>query len=200
MSNKYCETNPDLIKSLQSHVDKIVSKEKCEYDKIYSEILSNKQNMKEVLFTLNKCLDTSNLNLYIGNKRKIDIEHFKDSVNNLKRMKGEVSNYLDWNHLTHDKFIEVLNEVAEEILGITYHKHYSWDVFHNGYFMWDNETIAEYVKYDGKDLCWNLFKTPLLVFTIFLFPVVLLCVLLSFIIHLIENRKHMKYNLTCRQL
>lgn len=204
MTNKYCETNPELIKSLQSKVDKIKAEEECEYERIYSEIVSNKENMKEVLFTLNKCLDTSKLNLYIGNKRKIDIELFKDALNNLKGMKGEVSNYLDWEHLKHDKFIEVFNEVAEEILGITYHKYYSGDIFHDGYFLWDNETIAEYIKYDGKELYWYLFKKPLVIFIILFFyvtiPLIILFAPISFIIHLIENRKYMKYNFTCRDL
>lgn len=190
MSN-ICETRSDLIKKLQAAVDVNASKEQNRLDKLWDDLQQNKTTFETVIFTLNRCLDTSNLDLYFGNKTQMYSKDLMDSINEFNRSQINTLPNIDWDHYNHPKFIGFINEITTSVLGdqYTYHKSNS-DGWTSTLFI-DDLTIVEKLKYDD----FRLFKENWIIFVIFL-PIALLIQLLCIIVYLFDT----KLSLKCRNL
>lgn len=171
-----CEVKKDVADKLLEAVDIVDTAEEERQRKLYDDLIANYDSIEAVLFTLNRCVDTSSLGFYFGNKRKMNVRHLLDDVNEYNRLKGLDLPMLHNEHIKHKDFLYIINSITTDIFG----EDYVYDFYHEDldtWILWRDDTIGEYLKYEYYP---NLkhFALPAIMFfpfTILFFIVIIIC-------------------------
>lgn len=172
-----CQVKKDVADKLLEAVDIVDTAEEERQRKLYDDLIANYDSIEAVLFTLNRCVDTSSLGFWFGNKRKMNVRHLLDDVNKYNELKGLDLPMLHNEHIKHKDFLYIINFITADIFGedYVYDFYYEdWDTW----VLWRDDTIGEYLKYQYYP---NLkhFALPDIVFfpfTILFFVVMIICV------------------------
>lgn len=146
--NDICEVKKDVADKLLEAVDIVDTAEENKQRKLYDDLFANYDSIEAVLFTLNRCVDTSSLGFYFGNKRKMNVRYLLDDVNKYNRLKGLDLPLLVNEHVNHKYFLYIINFITADIFGedYVYDFYYEdWDTW----VLWRDDTIGEYLKYQG---------------------------------------------------
>lgn len=176
--NDICEVKKDVADKLLEALDIVDTAEEERQRKLYDDLIANYNSIEAVLFTLNRCVDTSSLGFYFGNKRKMNVRYLFGDVNEYNRLKGLDLPELHSEHINHKDFLYFINSITTDIFGedYVYDFYYEdWDTW----ILWKDDTIGEYLKYQYYP---NLkhFALPAIVFfpfTILFFIVMIICLL-----------------------
>lgn len=168
-----CEVKKHVADKLLDVVDIVDTAEEERQRKLYDDLIANYDSIEAVLFTLNRCVDTSSLGFRFGNKRKISFRHLLDAVNKYNRVKGLDLPMLHNKHIGHNDFLYIINLITIDIFG----EDYVYEFQLGGFLLWKDDTIGEYLKYEYYP---NLkhFALPAIVFftfTILFFIVMIIC-------------------------
>lgn len=171
-----CQVKKDVADKLLEAVDIVDTAEEERQRKLYDDLIANYDSIEAVLFTLNRCVDTSSLGFWFGNKRKMNVRHLLDDVNKYNELKGLDLPMLHNEHIKHKDFLYIINFITADIFGedYVYDFYYEdWDTW----VLWRDDTIGEYLKYQYYP---NLkhFALPAIVFfpfTILFFVVMIIC-------------------------
>lgn len=176
--NDICEVKKDVADKLLEAVDIVDTTEDERQRKLYDDLIANYDSIEAVLFTLNRCVDTSSLGFYFGNKRKMDVRHLLDSVNKYNELKGLDLPMLYDAHVNHKDFLYFINSITTDIFGEDYVYEFRWDDWEN-YLLWKDDTIGEWLKYQYYPVL-KFFALPAVFFfyiTIPLLIVMLICLM-----------------------
>ena len=176
--NDICEVKKDVADKLLEAVDIVETTEGERQRLLYANLVANYDSIEAVLFTLNRCVDTSSLGFYFGNKRKMNVRHLMKSVNKYNRLKGLDLPELHNEHVNHKDFLYFFNSITSDIFGEEYVYESHWDDWEN-YLLWKDDTIGEYLKYEYSPNI-KLFAIPatiLFPFTILFFIAMIICLM-----------------------
>ncbi|AWD93230.1 hypothetical protein AB9_076 [Acinetobacter phage vB_AbaM_B9] len=171
-----CEVKKDVADKLLEAVDIVDTAEGERQRLLYANLVANYDSIEAVLFTLNHCVDTSSLGFYFGNKRKMNVRYLLGDVNEYNRLKGLDLPVLHDAHVNHKDFLYFINSITTDIFGEDYVYEFCWDDWEN-YLLWKDDTIVEYLKYQGYPTLKSL-ALPAIVFfpfTILFFIVMIIC-------------------------
>lgn len=171
-----CEVKKHVADKLLDVVDIVETAEEVRQRKLYDDLVANYDSIEAVLFTLNRCVDTSSLGFYFGNKRLIRIRHLLDDVNKHNELKGLDLPMLHNEHVKHEDFLYIINIITSDIFGEDYVYEFHWDDW-DTCLLWKDDTIGEYLKYEYYPNL-KLFALPatiLFPFTILFFIVMIIC-------------------------
>lgn len=173
-----CEVKKDVADKLLEVVDIVDTEEEERQRRLYDDLVANYDSIEAVLFTLNRCVDTSSLGFWFGNKRKMNVRHLLDDVNKYNGLKGLDLPMLHNEHIKHEDFLYIINIVTSDIFGedYVYEFHYEdWDTW----ILWKDDTIGEYLKYQYYPKL-KFFAIPATIFffiTIPLFIIIGICLM-----------------------
>lgn len=176
--NDICEVKKDVADKLLHVVDIVDSAEEKRQQNLYDELVVNYDSIEAVLFTLNRCVDTSSLGFYFGNKRKMNVRYLLGDVNEYNRLKGLDLPVLHDAHVNHKDFLYFINSITTDIFGEDYVYEFRWDDWEN-YLLWKDDTIGEWLKYQYYPVL-KFFALPAVFFfyiTIPLLIVMLICLM-----------------------
>ncbi|QVW53866.1 hypothetical protein TaPaz_85 [Acinetobacter phage TaPaz] len=171
-----CEVKKDVADKLLDVVDIVDTAEEKRQRNLYDDLVANYDSIEAVLFTLNRCVDTSSLGFWFGNKRKMNVRHLLDDVNKYNELKGLDLPMLHNEHIKHKDFLYIINFITADIFGedYVYDFYYEdWDTW----VLWRDDTIGEYLKYQYYPNLKN-FTLPAIMFfpfTILFFIVMIIC-------------------------
>lgn len=177
-----CEVKKEVADKLLEAVDIVDTADEKMQRKLYDDLVSNYDSIEAVLFTLNRCVDTSSLGFWFGNKRKMNVRHLLDDVNKYNRLKGVDLPMLHHEHVKHKDFLYIINFITTDIFGeeYVYEFYYEdWDTW----VLWKDDTIGEYLKYQYYPSL-KYFALPAIIF----FPFTMLFFVVM-IIYLIFEKK-----------
>ncbi|HCH9337404.1 TPA: hypothetical protein NNW70_004192 [Salmonella enterica] len=171
-----CEVKKDVSDNLLEAVDIVDKAEEKRQRNLYDDLVANYDSIEAVLFTLNRCVDTSSLGFWFGNKRKMNVRYLIKSANKYNRLKGLDLPELHNEHVKHKNFLHIINSITVNIFGEDYVYNFHWDDYEE-YLLWKDDTIGEYLKYQGYP---NLksFALPAIIFFFITIPLcltVLIC-------------------------
>lgn len=141
-----CEVKKDVADKLLEAVDIVDTAEEERQGKLCDDLVANYDSIEAVLFTLNRCVDTSSLGFRFGNKRKMNVRHLLDDVNKYNELKGLDLPMLHNEHIKHKDFLYVINLITSDIFG----EEYVYDFYYEDldiWVLWRDDTIGEYLKY-----------------------------------------------------
>ncbi|HCH9129688.1 TPA: hypothetical protein NNT44_004722, partial [Salmonella enterica] len=141
-----CEVKKDVVDKLLEAVDIVDTAEEERQRKLYDDLIANYDSIEAVLFTLNRCVDTSSLRFWFGNKRKMNVRHLLDAVNKYNRLQGVYLPMLHNEHVKHKDFLYIINFITSDIFGEEYIYEFHWDDW-DKCLLWKDDTIGEYLKY-----------------------------------------------------
>lgn len=170
-----CEVKKDVADKLLEAVDIVDTAEEDRQRRLYDDLVVNYDSIEAVLFTLNRCVDTSSLGFWFGNKRKMNVRHLLDDVNKYNGLKGLDLPKLHSEHVKHKDFLYIINFITVDIFGedYVYEFYYEdWDTW----ILWKDDTIGEYYKYEQLPLFKEFWFLYLLVL-----PITVLCLLIQFL-------------------
>lgn len=176
--NDICEVKKDVADKLLEAVDIVETTEGERQRLLYANLVANYDSIEAVLFTLNRCVDTSSLGFYFGNKRKMNVRYLLGDVNEYNRLKGLDLPVLHDAHVNHKDFLYFINSITTDIFGEDYVYEFRWDDWEN-YLLWKDDTIGEYLKYEYSPNI-KLFAIPatiLFPFTILFFIAMIICLM-----------------------
>lgn len=166
-----CEVKKDVADKLLEAVDIVDTAEEERRRKLYDNLVANYDSIEAVLFTLNRCVDTSSLGFYFGNKRKMNVRYLIKSVNKYNRLKGLDLPELHNEHVNHKDFLYFVNSITSDIFGDEYVYEFHWDDWEN-YLLWKGDTIVEYLKYQGYPALKSL-ALPAIIFFFITIPLLI---------------------------
>lgn len=166
-----CEVKKDLADKLLEAVDIVDTAEEERQRKLYDDLIANYDSIEAVLFTLNRCVDTSSLGFWFGNKRKMNVRHLLDDVNKYNELKGLDLPVLHDEHVKHKDFLYFINSITTDIFGEDYVYEFRWDDWEN-YLLWKYDTIGEYLKYQGYPTLKSL-ALPAIIFFFITIPLLI---------------------------
>lgn len=169
--NDICEVKKDVADKLLEAVDIVDTAEEERQSRLYDDLIANYESIEAVLFTLNRCVNTSSLGFYFGNKRLIRIRHLLDDVNKYNKLKGLDLPMLHNEHVKHEDFLYVVNIITSNIFGEDYVYEFHWDDWEN-YLLWKGDTIVEYLKYQGYPALKSL-ALPAIIFFFITIPLLI---------------------------
>lgn len=172
-----CEVKKDVADKLLHVVDIVDSAEEKRQQNLYDELVANYDSIEAVLFTLNRCVDTSSLGFYFGNKRKMNVRYLLGDVNEYNRLKGLDLPVLHNEHVKHKDFLYIINFITSDIFGEEYIYEFHWDRC----LLWKDDTIGEWLKYQYYPVI-KFFALPAVFFfyiTIPLFILQVLCLIIE---------------------
>ena len=173
-----CEVKKDVADKLLEAVYIVDTAEEERQGRLYDDLVANYDSIEAVLFTLNRCVDTSSLGFYFGNKRLIRIRHLLDDVNKYNELKGLDLPMLHNEHVKHEDFLYIINIITSDIFGEDYIYEFHWDDW-DTCLLWKDDTIGEWLKYQYYPVL-KFFALPAVFFfyiTIPLLIVMLICLM-----------------------
>lgn len=170
-----CEVKKDVADKLLEVVDIVDTEEEERQRKLYDDLIANHDSIEAVLFTLNRCVDTSSLGFYFGNKRQINVRYLLDAVNEYNRLKCLELPMLYYEHDKHKDFLYIINFITSDIFGEEYVYEFHWDDW-DKCLLWKDDTIGEYLKYQYYPTL-KFFAIPAVFFFYITIPLFILQVL-----------------------
>lgn len=173
-----CEVKKDVADKLLEAVDIVDTAEEERQRGLYDDLVANYDSIEAVLFTLNRCVDTSSLGFWFGNKRKMNVHYLLDDVNKYNRLKGMNLPMLRNEHVEHINFLYFINNITSDIFGENYVYEFNWDDW-DTCLLWKDDTMGEYLKYQYyPDLkLFAILATILFPFTILFFIIMIICLM-----------------------
>lgn len=176
--NDICEVKKDVADKLLEAVDIVETTEGDRQRLLYANLVANYDSIEAVLFTLNRCVDTSSLGFYFGNKRKMNVRYLLRDVNEYNRLKGLDLPVLHDAHVNHKDLLYFINSITTDIFGEDYVYEFRWSDY-DKCLLWKDDTIGEYLKYQYYPVL-KFFALPavfLFYITIPLLIVMLICLM-----------------------
>lgn len=194
-----CKVNSSVVEALSNKNQKLLDSDEKERLRKIDVIDQNREGIKAVLLTLCNCTDTSRLDYWFGTKRELRIGNLKDCVDSFNSDTDIPS--LSNNDIgdTNKHLLKVVNEISEELYGIKYRLKPPAEMFGYYTYLWTDETLGEWFK-NYLSIVWYYLKSPLVMFLIMFFWLVIPLMFLFIILELIENRKYITMSFKCRSV